>query len=417
MRSLTIKNIGPIKYIHFKIKKVNIFMGKQSSGKSTIAKLLSFCSWIEKDVSFHQSFKKYADDSGDLSPKFITIIENFHKMEGYFKENSEIHYKGDAISIIYKGKKGTLKWLEKGRYKYKRPKISYIPSERSVIILPEMEKLDLPNNYLRSYLYDWLDTRKSYTPNKKFSLLDTNIKYYFLEEERENRIEGKNYSIQLSQSSSGMQSLTPLLTMVDNLISNLYTNEVDYSYEFRNIRSMVSRSLMAKFVINPILKTDIDENDEKYSNYLEEALNKKNDKLIRKYRQIMENLFEYHRTNLIIEEPEQNLFPATQKKLAYKLLEYINNSEYDHTLTLTTHSPYILYAINNCILTYLVRDKAEEELSNIKSAISPDDINLFEIEQGIKKDIKKNNGLIGDNYFDKIMKEVMDDFYQSLNYL
>ena len=60
-KKLIIKNIGPIKDIELSISKVNIFMGQQSSGKSTIAKILSFCNWVEKDISFHQSFQKYLD--------------------------------------------------------------------------------------------------------------------------------------------------------------------------------------------------------------------------------------------------------------------------------------------------------------------------------------------------------------------
>ena len=108
------------------------------------------------------------------------------------------------------------------------------------------------------------------------------------------------------------------------------------------------------------------------------------------------------------------LFPATQKELTYKLLEYINRD--GHMITITTHSPYILYAINNCILAYLVKDKNKDsKLKN--SMVSPEDINIFEIEDGKNRSIQKENGLIGKNYFDQQMKEVMDDFYQSLNYL
>ena len=40
MAHLIIKNIGPINEEEFDLNKINIFMGPQSSGKSTIAKLL-----------------------------------------------------------------------------------------------------------------------------------------------------------------------------------------------------------------------------------------------------------------------------------------------------------------------------------------------------------------------------------------
>ena len=47
MARLIIRNIGPIKDIDIELNKVNVFIGEQSSGKSTIAKIVSFCSWLE----------------------------------------------------------------------------------------------------------------------------------------------------------------------------------------------------------------------------------------------------------------------------------------------------------------------------------------------------------------------------------
>lgn len=419
MKKLTIKNIGPIKEVTFNIKKVNVFMGKQSSGKSTIAKILSFCSWVEKDISFHQSFQKYENKPSE----FIKNIEIFHKMKGYFNEKSEICYVGDAVKINYINSTIEFEWLNT-RYEYKRPKISYIPSERSVIILPEMEKVELPNNYLKSFLYDWLNSRRNYTPEKKFHILDTNVEYYYSEEDRNNHIVNNEYDIMLSQSSSGLQSVVSLLTMVDDLIVNLYnTDRETSSYELDSIKIEVTQSLIKKYIVEPFISKYVENND----NYeqatmiktLNDSINNQSEDvipLLEEYHKVRENLFKYHRTNLIIEEPEQNLFPATQKELTYQLLEYLNKSEYDHTMAITTHSPYILYAINNCMLTYLVKDKNEDsKLKN--SMISPEDINIFEIEDGKNRSIQKENGLIGKNYFDQQMKEVMDDFYQSLNYL
>ena len=46
MARLIIRNIGPIKNVDIELNKVNVFIGEQSSGKSTIAKIISFCSSI-----------------------------------------------------------------------------------------------------------------------------------------------------------------------------------------------------------------------------------------------------------------------------------------------------------------------------------------------------------------------------------
>ena len=49
MRAITIRNFGPISdSTRLPIKPLTIFCGQQGSGKSTITKLISTFSWIEK---------------------------------------------------------------------------------------------------------------------------------------------------------------------------------------------------------------------------------------------------------------------------------------------------------------------------------------------------------------------------------
>ncbi|MES2655561.1 MAG: hypothetical protein V4620_08230 [Bacteroidota bacterium] len=418
-KKLIIKNIGPIKNIDINISKVNIFMGEQSSGKSTIAKILSFCSWIEKDISFHQSFEKYTENNY----YFVERLETFHKMKGYFNYDSEIIYVGEAISIIYKNELISIEWLET-RFNYKKCKISYIPSERSTVILPEMEKLELPNNYLKSFLFDWFDTRKNYTVQNKFPILDIGIAFYYSEDNKESHISNEKYDILLSQASSGLQSITPLLTMVHSLVDNINKQDKNSSYELDEVKAKVTQLIISEFVIKKYFGQDFTGDMRK--NKIQE-LNKKiseNDEnvmaLFQDYKNIRNNLFRTHRTNLIIEEPEQNLFPSTQKQLIYKLLEYLV-SDLDHSLTITTHSPYVLYAINNCILSYIVKEKIsgkiKDKINCSNSSINPIEIKIYEIKDGTLNCIQQQNGLIGENFFDNQMKQVMDDFYLMINYL
>jgi hypothetical protein len=69
----------------------------------------------------------------------------------------------------------------------------------------------------------------------------------------------------------------------------------------------------------------------------------------------------------------------------------------------------------------MVKDKIPNNLSNrincYNSSISPKDVNIFEINNGLINNIQQENGLIGENYFDSQMKDVMDDFYFLLNFL
>ena len=102
MPTITIKNIGPIKEVkEISLNKINVFMGPQSSGKSTIAKIISFCMWVEKDVATGQSLSEYQENK----TYFRERLESFHKIKGYFNSDSYIHYKSEVIEIIWENEK------------------------------------------------------------------------------------------------------------------------------------------------------------------------------------------------------------------------------------------------------------------------------------------------------------------------
>lgn len=420
---IQISNVGPINHVSIELNTINVFMGAQSSGKSTIAKIISFCSWVEKNVATNQSLKSYYTDK----TFFIDRLETFHKMKGFFNKKSEIIYQSNVIKLEYSSNDFKIEWVDK--YAYKKNKISYIPSERSMVILPEVEKVEFPPNYLRSFLFDWFDARKQYSKEKSLSLLNIGFNYYYSDSTKENHIksiEKKNsHDILLSNASSGLQSVTPMIAMVDYLTNFIYNDTQNSSYEFDEIRMKVSNDLVSDLIIFPYFneKTSNLEDRKKQIEEINKKLLEKDSvvtTLFNHYTLVRENLFSTHSSNLIIEEPEQNLFPDTQRSLIYYLLNKCRNDSHQHQMTLTTHSPYVLYAINNCMMAYIVKDKIDEdEYNKLKcntSPINPKEISIYQIESGELNCIQEENGLIGKNYFDEKMKELMDDFYVMLNY-
>ena len=154
MTTIEIRNIGPIKEVpEITLNRVNVFMGLQSSGKSTIAKIISFCTWVEKDVATSQSLKEY-----DGTTRFKDQLESFHKIKGYFRADSYIRYKSDTVEIIWENETCKLCWVD--QQAYKRSKIAYIPSERNMVILPETRKVELGSTNVRSFLFDWFTARE-----------------------------------------------------------------------------------------------------------------------------------------------------------------------------------------------------------------------------------------------------------------
>ena len=327
---------------------------------------------------------------------------------------------------MWENEECSISWVDK--YAYKRSKIAYIPSERNMVILPEARKSEFGNTNIRSFLFDWFEARKKYSNENNLSVLNLGVNYYYVEGSEEDHIRGNNndaeYDILLSNASSGLQSITPLIAMIEYLTKWIY-DEDTISFEQDERKQRVNRIIAVEKVLKPYYdKDDLPIGDiQELVNSFNEKLHEKEEKAVEyfdDYKTISNSLFKTTNSQFIIEEPEQNLFPETQRDLVYYFLQKCLNKE-GNRLTLTTHSPYVLYALNNCMMAGLVSDKMEaNELSKLKcnqSKINPVDVSIYEIREGVVRGtIQGEDGLISDNYFDQKMKDLMDDFYLMLNH-
>ena len=87
MASIEIKNIGPLVDTgKIELKFINLFIGKQSTGKSTLMKILSFCCWLEKKImtegeeilsqyTHYMRFKKELIQFHRFSDNFFSVFD------------------------------------------------------------------------------------------------------------------------------------------------------------------------------------------------------------------------------------------------------------------------------------------------------------------------------------------------------
>ena len=132
MSKIKIKNFGPIKNGFqdnegwMDIKKITIFIGNQGSGKSSVAKLFSTLTWIEKALV-----------RGDFKEKDLTGYNRFRKhcsyqnIGSYFKDDTYIEYEGKAYTISFF--EGITNVTKKEQNGYSFPKIMYVPAERNFV--------------------------------------------------------------------------------------------------------------------------------------------------------------------------------------------------------------------------------------------------------------------------------------------
>jgi predicted ATPase len=422
MASITIKNIGPIKSVeNLELNKINVFMGPQSSGKSTIAKIISFCTWLDKKFSRDSYIK---DMRGMINegkePNYIKELKTYHRLsEGYFSEESSICFDGEEITFLYNcdshldhsyvmgiedaGEKYKIKF--KSGKRRQGSKVIYIPSERNFVSsIYNLNEYLRDKDLIQDFVNNWYEAKRKYSKDHKLDILDLGVKYHNEGDDVDKLTLENGKSLTLQIASSGLQAVVPLVTLFDYIANGIYNESRPMSVSERD-------ALTKRY--NEMLKQIKGGN----SNIQTEDLHTLFDIIVSK---------NYNQSQFIIEEPEQNLFPTTQRDLVYYMLRVLNDSERNHRLTFTTHSPYILYALNNCMMGYLVDSQLsdtekEEYLKNhflsVHSWIDPKLVSIWEItHEGTLRSIQDKDNIISENYFDQKMTELTDEYYQMLNY-
>ena len=386
MRHLIIRNIGPIKYVDIILKRFNFIIGPQSSGKSTIAKILSTCSWVEKEVATTMDEHAVAD-----SMAFRSLMVDFHKMTDYFEDNSVIVFETDVVKITLNGKEFRVNL--KNQEFYHREKICYIPSERNAVTLPELQGYEFGPTNLKSFLFDWFNAREFYSRENKTDILNLGVRYYYdpNEQKFKDRIEhinGTTYQIPLGSASSGLQSVIPLQIMLQYYTNQYFLTFADRTAFDADVKTrLIQSKIIDKYVLN-VAYPGFKPADR--SRLIKEQNNRIHEghpfarRLLDKYRKELDRLTVPNRTSFIVEEPEQNLYPSTQRDLLNFIVACCNNKR-EHSLTVTTHSPYVINQLN---LLLKVADKKKTEDG---ASIHFDDINVMALQDGEIRDLRVQN--------------------------
>lgn len=304
MKKLIVKNFGPVTDAEIEIRKMNLFIGEQSVGKSTLAKLIAvFTDYIHlwllltmKEQAWKQVVEVYElasfcndsysicyeEKAGDftisvsISPKEVTAtcsagdnsITEPSELFAKILARKPIFHPVNVNDLMGKGANAALEYFRN---------TIYVPAERILAntmsrMLPVLHatKTTLPRT-LTNFLIDLFNARDKY-PQLDIPMFDVS----FERGENSDMVRLKEGTVlPLKNASSGIQSTLPLLLVITYCI-----------------------------------------NDTEYASY-------------------------------VVEEPECNLFPQKQIELLKFLISVTIPSE--RVLTITTHSPYLLSALNNIL--------------------------------------------------------------------
>lgn len=418
MSRLKVKNFGPIRDGFLTdgwmdIKKVTVLIGDQGSGKSTVAKLISVFSWLEKNIV-----------KGNISIDQLNVatFRNLcaqQEIYEYFSDNTYLTYEGEVCSFELNWKENTFKSNRKNEIpdQYVLPKIQYVSAARNLLtILYNISNqnivdnkgnvIDLSSNIpfmVRELNREYMKALSELAQNG-FSLPISDTIVYF--QNQSTYITTRGEKVSMSSASSGIQSITPML-----LVSYYLSNEVRKD-TFKKIQVV----------------------DDAQKNRIEKELRKENNTLAEDFKlyssfgkDMLENaenvaaletmLKKYLPSSFInvVEEPEQNLFPTSQQNVFNQLLE-LNNLERENKLVVTTHSPYIIGYLTLAIKAYELykragNDNIRQQINEIvpqMSSVSHEDVVIYELEEksGSIQKLGDYNGIPSSkNYLNKELAE------------
>lgn len=394
MSKLRIKNFGPItegleNNEFLDISKLTVFIGNQGTGKSTVAKLFSTFAWMEKNL-----FKKNVSSLAVFSKNYFHKRLQFHKIDSYLKKDTEIEYKGDYLTILYKA--GGLISEGINKKSYVMPKIQYIPAERNLLsIVDKYAQISYLPESLQDFMFVYdLAVQSDCVQNLELPINNLKIRY----NKRKHKVElyNNDYEILLSEASSGLQSFVPYYVVQKFLIDEVFFEKKNFSFKNLEERRKVFDIFQRQNGDTPVSDDEL----------IEFAL--KNSELIFNSCLIS-----------ILEEPEQNLFPISQKNMIFDLLSNLSFSE-NNKLLLTTHSPYLLPYINSAVKASELIKKNPEKRNEIEklipsvSHLQSEDVHVYELSDGKITELKKVKNIASDeNLLNKELEET-NEYYRSL---
>ncbi len=385
---LVIKNFGPIKSVDLDLGKMTILIGDQATGKSTIAKVLAVCRYFSYIVNYKDfEHKISSQDTFKDNNQFLKGLSDWGII-GYIKPNSYIKYNSSLYNFEFDALLDEI--IDNETFIF-NTKTRLEPFGNFKKLLKELE--DLREAEMSLISDD--NPKENWTPNENFYRL--NVKKvmdnpFYIPTER--ALQTNSYGKDLLISDAQIDELNKINRILRSAKKEWHIDHLSVSYKNIDGQGFVKKS-------NEDLYFPLNYGASGYQSSIPITL-----------------IIQYHNVYLrsrtfIIEEPELNLFPKTQKNLIEFFVESINNN--GHSFLIPTHSPYVLSSLNNLMVAYRVGQKQKEKVIKElkieeKYWLNPKDISAYGLEYD-----EKEGGIIHKDLFLKDLQEISLDYLDGVS--
>lgn len=377
MDRITIRNFGPVKDIDIELSKFMVFIGPQGSGKSTIAKLLTILS----DVTW---WIKVCDNDNPMEYFRKIRIEKCFQPDTYINynhnDNVNIIYDKEFFSITIKD----IKPEDTSKFCYQL---------FGITAKQELEKLGAN--------IDKLKEDKIIEKNRNYLRAMMRLACYIPAERNLTGLFASSIANMLVSNIPLPSTLIEYMSIFERARNHYTTYDasflgVKYNMEFGN--ECIS------LVENPEKHIPL----ESCSSGIQSALP-------------MLMVLDYVKEvigfdTIVIEEPEQNLFPTNQREILNRIILLSNNKK-DCNIIINTHSPYLLSALNVSMLAAKLStlDEHKNTVNNIvdpQFQVNSNDVSVFSLggDTYCKSIFDNKTGVISINYLDLVSDTINSDF-------
>jgi len=420
MENIKIQNFLVIKKADINIRKINIIIGPQANGKSIVAKLLYF--FKNTSMIFINSIQSQSDKR-TLDRELLSDFEKKFPRYAWEGTSFTITYQIKELKIVINGTKNA-----RGK------------TNISISYSEELTKLFSTKKKLYTKKIEELTSSEKFSATRQINNLERHVFY-------EHIIDPLRYG-EYSEFFSNSIFIPASRSFFANLQKNIFTflaSNIDidpFLKEFGSVYQNSKRWYKDSYLMKEhrTLLTDLYKALDSIvgGDY---EFHEDQDWIVNKSRKInlvnassgqQESLpmllvlcvWPMLRANpkenmLFIEEPEAHLFPTSQSHVV-SILSLLYNS-LKTNFFITSHSPYILSAINNFILAHdaihnnKITLEQFQEINGLGMPISFDDISAYTINNGISSDIADSEyRMIGadmldgiSEHFEKVMNHIL----------
>ncbi len=422
---LIIKNFVGIKNLEIEVKKINVLIGPQASGKSICAKLLFYFKNFPWDIlSAVENVDTKRKFDSTYSKKFIEYFAPDSWGNSEFLIRYELHDMFIEVKRLNRGNKISITYADS--YNQELLKLRKILNEfrgNNIIKNIRYEQIIMGASTVRGHLSKHLSQslckEASFTQlfvpagRSFFANLQNNIFSFLYTSNTIDpflKVFGSTYESVKTLKIDTLQSLTNLKNLGEENIIN-------------EIINLMEKSLSGKYF--HLKGRDYIETSDHRCVDLSNASSGQQETLpLLLILTTLPFLVEAATGRTIyIEEPEAHLFPEAQKNVIELIATVFNYHEDKLQFFITTHSPYTLTSFNNLLQAgILYKDLDAEHLEELEKivpkykALSTDDFSAYALADGkCTSIIDPETGLIDATIIDAVSEDLAIEFDSLLN--